>query len=570
MPRQTPSASDFTSVVRSSAVGNDIASKPVGSPGAAKSARAAVSRGGGLGLLGTIGSIVRQSAVGKSITPPPVKATVVVVPVLPLSLSGTHDAFVICYDTDGKSQWSAKISSTTADYGFGITTDSVGNVYVVGQGGNFTPTTAFNSDGTAFTPIMANSGSNDTFIVKYNTTGFVVWTARVASGDLERALSITTDSTGNVYVSGQGGNGTVIAFDANEGPSFATKMVSIGSNDAFIIKYSSAGLVQWAARVGGFATEQGFGITTDSDSNVYVTGQAGGGFMSGGVSTDFAAYNSDTTKFATTITNPGSNEAFLVKYNSNGVVQWLTRVASSGSDIAYGVAADSSGNVYITGQGGSGAVLTAFNSNGPSFASTIANSGINDAFLVKYNTSGIVQWVTRLASSGEDAAYGISLDSSGNVYVTGMYSTTFTAYNSDTSQFTTTLTSLGSTDAFLVKYNPSGFVQWLTRVASTGEDIAYGIVADSSGNVYITGQGGSGAVLTAFNSNGPSFATKIANSGSNDAFIAKYNSDGIVQWVTRVGGTGADIGRGIAVDITNRRLYVTGIYSSNPLAIYDA
>ena len=529
-----------------------------------------------------------------------------------LSNAGSNDVFIVKYNSDGFVQWVARVASTAQDIGYGIVTDSGGNVYVTGQGGADVSLTAFNSDGTAFGTTVSSAGSNDAFLVKYDTNGvvqwltrltspgqdiarslaidsdgnlyitgqytaarfsiygsalslfstlpnaggtdaFVVkygtsgdpqWAARIASTGADIGFSIANDSSGNVYVTGQGGIGAVVTAFSSDGVAFGTTLANSGGNDIFIVKYNTNGIVQWVARIGTVSNDIGLGITTDSDGSVYVTGQC---FGTG------TAFSSNGVAFGTLIGSSGSGDAFIVKYDTNGIVQWVARVGSTGGDIGYGIATDSSGNVYLTGQGGG--VVTAFSSNGTAFGTTLAYAGGNDAFLVKYDTSGIVQWVARVASTGADIGYGIATDSSGNVYLTGQggIGVVLTAFSSNGVAFGTTLANAG---AFIVKYNTNGIVQWVARVASTGGDIGYAIATDSGGNVYVTGQGGNGAVVTAFSSNGVAFGTQLVNSGNTDAFVVKYNTNGFVQWVARVASTGADIGYGIATD-SSGNVYIT-------------
>jgi hypothetical protein len=137
---------------------------------------------------------------------------------------------------------------------------------------------------------------------------------------------------------------------------------------------------------------------------------------------------------------------------------------------------------------------------------------------------GTVQWGARIAGTGTDQGHGISVDSSGNLYVTGQYaSNPLTLYNSDGSAFATTLANSGSIDCFIAKYNTSGTVQWGARIAGTVSDIGRGISVDSSGNLYVTGSYDSNPV-TLYNSDGSAFPTTLANSGLDDCFIAKYTA----------------------------------------------
>jgi cold shock CspA family protein len=215
--------------------------------------------------------------------------------------------------------------------------------------------------------------------------------------------------------------------------------------------------------------------------------------------------------------------------------------------------------------------LTLYNSSGSAFGTTLPNSGFDDCFIAKYNTSGTVQWGAQLTvtEGGYTTGLGISVDGSGNLYVTGYYnSNPLTLYNSDGSAFGTTLPTSGGSDCFIAKYNTSGTVQWGARIAG-GDTAGLGISVDGSGNLYVTGYYISNP-LTLYNSDGSAFGTTLAYSGSSsDCFIAKYDTTGTVQWGARIAGTIDDTGSGISVDVSGN-LYVTGYYTSNPLTLYNS
>ena len=532
----------------------------------------------------------------------------------PMANAGSNDAFIVKYNTNGVVQWITRIASAGVDIGFSIATDSSGNVYVTGQGGSGVVITAFNADGTAFGTTLANSGSNDAFIVKYNTSGVVQWVTRIGSTGVDIGYGIATDSSGNAYVTGQGASISIFNSDGNQ---FGSTLTTIGGTDVFVVKYNTNGFAQWVARVTSTVSEIGYGITTDTSGNVYVTGSGGSGATltirnsdatlfgtianSGGtdafivkyntngfaqwgtriattgsdigrdIATDssgnvyvtgqgstatITVFNSDGNSSGRTLTNTGGGDAFVVKYNTNGFAQWAAKIASSATDIGYGIATDSSGNVYVTGQGGSNAAVSAFNANGTSFG-TLTNMGVNDVFIVKYDTNGVVQWATKLASNVSDIGYSITIDQNSNIYATGSFvGGRYSIYGQSSALFST-IPNAGGTDVLVVKYNTNGVPQWVARVASTGSEVGYAIDTDNSGNVYVTGIGGNGVVITAYNADGSAFGTTLPNSGQQDAFIVKYNANGVVQWAARIASTSVDIGYGIATD-SSGNVYVTG------------
>jgi uncharacterized delta-60 repeat protein len=284
----------------------------------------------------------------------------------------------------------------------------------------------------------------------------------------DNANSIAVDGSGNVYVTGRSRSAGAITHD-----------------DYATIKYNSLGVEQWASRYNGPANvnDWAYSIAVDGSGNVYVTGVSAGSI----------GY------YAT------------IKYNSSGVQQWASLYDghTSSAERVYSIAVDNSGNVYVTG----------------SYDVSVYNE---DYATIKYNSSGVEQWVSKYNGPGnaDDYTYAIALDGSGNVYVTGA-SDGSGSYNYDYAT---------------IKYNSSGVQQWASRYNGTGnfEDNAYSIVVDGSGNVYVTGRSWGGET-------------------NWDYTTIKYNSNGIEQWVQRYNGPGnsSDEAKSIAVDALGN-VYVTG------------
>ena len=188
-------------------------------------------------------------------------------------------------------------------------------------------------------------------------------------------------------------------------------------------------------------------VTVDSSGNIYMTGYTTGGLDNN--------------------TNSGGSDIFLVKYHSSGVKQWTRQLGTSAGDEGRGVTVDSSGNIYVTGSTKSG-----LDGN-----SNIAGYSW-DFFLVKYNSSGVKQWTKQFGTSGSDFGYGVTVDSSDNLYVTGK-----TNYYMDNN----TYPAFGDYDAFLVKYNSSGEKQWAQQLGTDKDDQGEGVTVDSSDNIYVIG-----------------------------------------------------------------------------------
>ena len=264
-------------------------------------------------------------------------------------------------------------------------------------------------------------------------------------------MSIATDSNNNVYITGY----TYGALDGT----------NQGSGDAFVVKFDSDGTEVWRTQLGTSEEDQAYGIATDSDNNVYITGITEGAL--GG-------------------TNLGSNDIFVVKFDTDGTEVWRKQLGTSGTDRANEIATDSNNNVYITG-------YTYGDLDGTN------QGGSEDAFVVKYDSDGDKKWTKQLGTSGSEQANDIAIDSNNNVYITGMTAGDLGGTNQ------------GSNDAFVVKFDSDGTETWRTLFGSTGVEFVWSLAIDLNDNVYIAG-------MTPGDLGG-------TNQGSFDVFVVKYSEE---------------------------------------------
>jgi uncharacterized delta-60 repeat protein len=380
-----------------------------------------------------------------------------------ISCSKSSDDGSKSTDNTTTSYWTKQLGTSSSDKGRGVTTDSSGNIYVTGS-------TLGGLDGNTF----LGGGLylfGDIFLVKYSSSGTKQWTKQLGTSSDDLGEGVTTDSSGNIYVTGGTGGG----LDGN---------TSSGGDDIFLVKYNSSGTKQWTKQMGTDDYEKGNGVTTDSSGNIYVTGST------------------------------SSSDIVLIKYNSSGTKQW-TKTSSGGvgnGSVGNSVSTDSSDNIYVTGETYGG-----LDGN--------TNSGGLDIVLIKYNSSGTKQWTKQMGTSSHDFGNGVTTDSSGNIYVTG----------------STLYTDPVSIDIVLVKYNSSGTKQW-TKTSSGGKGNS--VSTDSSGNIYVTGDTYGGL-------------DGNTNSGSYDIFLVKYNSSGTKKWTKQLGTSSGDYGNGVTVDSSDN-IYVTG------------
>jgi len=385
--------------------------------------------------------------------------------------------------------------------------------------------------------VVANTGALST------TVG---WAARIGGTGTDSGRAVATDSSGNVLVTGNFTSGSLNFYNSSGVSNASLASAGTGSNSCFIGKYTSAGAVSWAAKIGGTLDDYGYGIATDLNGNVFVTG-----FYN---SSPVTVYDSSGVSNAS-LANAGSSDIFLVKYTSSGSFSWAARMAGASIDSGRAVATDSSGNVFVAGHTSS---LILYDSSGVSNASIVSYS----AFVAKYTSTGSVSWVVGMGGTG---GINVTIDSSGNVLVTGNFTIASLKFYNSSGVSNASISNSGSSDIFIAKYTSSGSFSWAVHIGGTGADYEYGVATDSSGNVFVTGSYAS-TTLTFYDSSGVSNAS-LSNSGVNDCFIAKYTSAGAVSWVAKIGGTGDDDGYGIATDL-NGNVFVTGLYSA-ALTMYN-
>ncbi len=368
------------------------------------------------------------------------------------SFAGTAgDYATIKYDSNGNQLWVVTYDGLGggSDGAVALAIDGVGNVYVTGS--------------------SYGSGTDyDYATIKYDSNGNEKWAARYngPGNGYDGALAIAVDISGNVYITGA-------STESGKGYDYAT------------IKYDQNGNQKWVARYNGSGNnwDNARAIAIDNSGNVYVTGGSSGS----GTEIDYVT----------------------IKYDPNGNQKWVARYNGSGNnnDIAYAIAIDNSGSVYVTGRGW--------------FSDT-------EYATIKYDPNGNQKWVARYSGTGNSAneARAIATDNSGDVYVTGTSTESGTGY-----------------DYATVKYDSNGNEIWVScyNGPANSSDYARHLVVDESGNVYVTGLSwGSGTDYY-------------------DYATVKYDPNGNQKWVSRYSSqiNNYDYAMALAIDESGN-IYVTG------------
>ena len=284
------------------------------------------------------------------------------------------------------------------------------------------------------------------------------------------------------------------------------------------------------------------GVAVDSSGNMYVTGYTGSlNFPTAGAIQSFGG---------------GAFDAFITKLNATGsTLVYSTYFGGNKDDLGYGIAVDSFGNAYVTGQTSSTDFPTA-NALQPAYG-----AGTQDAFIAKLDATGsVLTYSTYLGGNSDDAAQGIAVDGSGSAYVTGW---TNSANFPTANPFQPTYAG-GPRDAFVTKVNAAGSaLTYSTYLGDSGFEMAWGIAVDSLGNAYLVGETNS----TNFPTSNP---LQPHNGGGSDAFVSKLNATGsALTYSTYLGGSGEEFGQGIAVDSSGNAA-VTGYTDSTDFPMVNA
>lgn len=450
--------------------------------------------------------------------------------------------------------WANSVGSTNMEYGQSIATDPSGNVYVAGS---FSGTVDF--DPSASTANLTGvSGSQDIFLAKYSATGAFIWVKQIAGTNTERPLDLAADASG-AYLAGIF-MGT-IDFDPSAATNNTTSLGGGTDGDGFFAKYDANGSLVWVNRIGSTGNDRLIGIAVDASQNVFISGFIGANAdmdpsaatltfpVSGTYNAYFGKYSSTgalvfakqitggysegddiaidgsgniylTGSYATTndfdpsastanlsTSNLTQLDIFLAKYTSTGNYTFAKQIGGIGVDIGFQIMPDASGNIYL-----GGVFSNTCDFDPTASISSLTSAGQGDLFVAKYTSAGLLTWVNGTGGTTNDYCYGMGIDASNNVYITGKFQGSNIDFDPSASS---SFLSATSSCLYVAGYNSSGgflFAHSPGNIVSEARSMAV------NSSLYITGF---------FNATGD-FDFSASNAsltpvGSSDVFFAKYN-----------------------------------------------
>lgn len=338
--------------------------------------------------------------------------------------AGDWDGFVLrCMPDDGKSLWTRLFGTSNAEYSFAIASDSTNDIFVAAW-------VSSGLDGNTF------YGQYDIALLKYNNNGVRKWTRQIGGTGQDFPSAIAVDNDDFVIAAGYTNGG--VAGNTNA-----------GGFDILLAKYDGEGVQVWLKQFGSTGSDKPLGVAVDRSNNILVTGSTTGRLV-------------EDTEVGLT----GSYDLFVAKYDANGSSLWTRQIGSDEWDECTGIAVDDVGNAYVVCQ-------SSGDLNG------VLNVGLNDVFVMKFDTDGAKLWSRRLATTADDKAMAVAVDSNNFVYVAG---TTKGGLEGNVKSSTSVV------DNFLAQYDSDGSLRWFRQYQGDDDNVGHALAVDKKNNqVYVVG-----------------------------------------------------------------------------------
>lgn len=379
--------------------------------------------------------------------------------VLSLESSGGNDIFVLKLTEEGSLVWAKRMGGTGDDRAKKIERDNEGNLLICGY---FSELCDFDP-GLGEEAIQA-LGNHDAFVVKLSTNGSLLWVNTIHGGAAEESMDLAVDSEGNVYSVGYFGDITTFMVLGEE-----VVVASTGFQDGYVMKMNADGQAQWLETFGGTGFDQATSILIDTNDKIFV-----GGYFTGTVNFDF---ENSSISFESSF---ASNDIFLLEITEEAEILWgISFEGDSYGDFLTDIESNANGNLFLSGY---------FDGNLDTNPGELNNviSSLDDlaGFVICLNSSGSYLWSKELDGNNTVLCAGLSVRSSGNMVVYGLYQNTMEI---GPGLEVETLTANGAQDMFFIEYTQDGTMVDLFEQGSFGSDEAKGVLRNGDDDWLVMG-----------------------------------------------------------------------------------
>jgi hypothetical protein len=394
------------------------------------------------------------------------------------STGNTEDMFLSKYDSQGSLLWIVDSGGTSTDNGYGVAVDKFGNAYVVGVfygSANFGGTNVLYSYG----------GSADGFLAKYTPNGALVWVQQMGGTGSDFARGVTVDRDGNPVVTGDFIDTAMFG---------AVCLITKGSRDIFVAKYSPTGTLLWVQQAGGPSDDYGNAVAVDATGNCFLTGNFYGSVSVGG----------------TNLSSFGGFDVLTAKFDNDGNLAWARQAGTGNNDSGNAISVDTNGNAFVTGS--YYGTMNFGTTNLPGIA-------YDDIFVAKYSPDGSVLWaLSSGTANGYDSGYGVAANKLGNFFVVGQFSGSGTFG-------ITNLSSYAAADVFLTKFTrdiPVIISAPTSQTIMEGAPVSFTVMAAGTGPFTYQWQFNGQTISNATNSTFLISSAQTNRSGAYSVVVGNY------------------------------------------------
>lgn len=387
-----------------------------------------------------------------------------------LTSLGARDIYLAKLTPKGDILWAKRAGAAVGDQGEALAVDASGNIVLVGLFGG-----TLDLGGSSLP--LTSGGSDDVFVAKFAPDGRCLWSRRLGGPFADIGYALAIDTAGSIVIAGY--------FQGTLTLNGVPAVTAAGSADIFVAKLTPDGAPSWLRRYGGGGFDVAYGVSTDRQNNIVLTG----------------TFSATSSFEGTNVTSAGSTDVFVLKLTPAGVRTWVQRFGAVQADYARSIKIDGNDDILLTGY-----FQDTINFGG----APLTSSGSYDVFVAKLaGSDGAHRWSRRFGSGGAEYGHALALDSHGNVIVAGYFSGEIDFGGG-------VLRSEGGYDAFVAVLDANGSHRRSVRMAARGTSFGRNVAAAPDGGIIVAG---------IFDGSVDFGGEPLTSAGGTDIFVSKLLFD---------------------------------------------